>query len=66
MSKETSTTTEEVVLEDNQIICALTDVVKPAKNKELTMQSLIAMLNEEYGFKMSDMERDFSFRYTNF
>ena len=59
-------TAEEVVLEDNQIICALTDVVKPAKSKELTLQSLIAMLNEEYGFEMSDMERDFSFTYTDF
>lgn len=66
MSKETTTTTEEIVLEDNQIICALTDVVKPAKSKELTLQSLIAMLNEEYGFEMSDMERDFSFSYTDF
>lgn len=62
----TETTTEEIVLEDNQIICALTDVVKPAKSKELTLQSLIAMLNEEYGFEMSDMERDFSFNYIDF
>lgn len=65
MSKENNTTTEEVVLEDNQIICALTDVVKPAKNKEQTLQSLIAMLNEEYGFEMNNMERDFSFSYTD-
>jgi len=56
-------TNEEIVLEDNQIICALTDLVKPAKSKELTLQSLIAMLNEEYGFEMSDLERDFSFSY---
>lgn len=61
MSKET--TNEEIVLEDNQIICALTDQIKPAKNKELTLQSLIAMLNEEYGFEMADMERDFSISY---
>lgn len=66
MNNEKNTTTEEIVLEDNQIICALTDVVKPAKSKELTLQSLIAMLNEEYGFEMSDMERDFSFSYTDF
>ena len=52
MSKET--TNEEIVLEDNQIICALTDQIKPAKNKELTLQSLIAMLNEEYGFEMAE------------
>ncbi len=57
------TTNEEIVLEDNQIICALTDQIKPAKNKELTLQSLIAMLNEEYGFEMTDMERDFNICY---
>lgn len=61
MSKET--TNEEIVLEDNQVMCALTDLPKPAKNKELTLQSLIAMLNEEYGFEMTDMERDFSISY---
>jgi len=60
-----SETNEEIVLDDNQIICALTDQIKPAKNKELTLQSLIAMLNEEYGFEMSDMERDFNFPYTD-
>jgi type I restriction enzyme M protein len=58
-------TNEEIVLDDNQIICALTDAVKPAKSKELTLQSLIAMLNEEYGFEMSDMERDFSYAYVD-
>ncbi|HBZ25646.1 MAG TPA: N-6 DNA methylase [Rikenellaceae bacterium] len=58
-------TTEEIVVEDNQIICALTDAIKPAKSKEQTLQSLIAMLNEEYGFEMNDMERDFSFTYTD-
>jgi len=62
---DTEETNEEIVVEDNQVICALTDQVKPAKNKELTLQSLIAMLNEEYGFEMSDMERDFSLAYVN-
>ena len=59
----TTETTEEIVLNDNQIICALTDAIKPAKSKELTLQSLIAMLNEEYGFEMTDMERDFTLAY---
>src|ERR1035437_7934956 len=59
----TTETNEEIVLNDNQIICALTDAIKPAKSKELTLQSLIAMLNEEYGFEMSDMKRDFNFTY---
>ena len=61
----TPETNEEIVLNDNQIICALTDAIKPAKSKELTLQSLIAMLNEEYGFEMSDMERDFTFAYVD-
>lgn len=61
----TPETTEEIVLNDNQIICALTDAIKPAKSKELTLQSLIAMLNEEYGFEMTDMERDFTFAYVD-
>jgi type I restriction enzyme M protein len=53
----TTETNEEIVLNDNQIICALTDAIKPAKSKELTLQSLIAMLNEEYGFEMSEAWR---------
>lgn len=61
----TPETNEEIVLNDNQIICALTDAIKPAKSKELTLQSLIAMLNEEYGFEMSDIERDFTFAYVD-
>lgn len=64
MNREANTTDEEIVLEDNQLICALTDQIKPAKDKERTLQSLIAMLNEEYGFDMADMERDFSLSYT--
>jgi hypothetical protein len=58
-------TNEEIVLNDNQIIRSLTDAIKPAKSKELTLQSLIAMLNEEYGFEMSDMERNFPFTYVD-
>jgi type I restriction enzyme M protein len=50
---------EEVVLEDNQIICRLTNDIKPMKNKEETLQSVILMLNEEYGFDLIDMQRDF-------
>jgi type I restriction enzyme M protein len=53
-------TIEEIVLDDNQLICILTDQIKTAKGKEPILQSLIAMLNEEYGFDMADMERDFT------
>lgn len=51
---------EEVVLEDNQLICKITGDIKPAKQKEETLQSIILMLNEEYGFEIDDMGRDFS------
>lgn len=51
---------EEVVLEDNQIICRLTGDIKPMKNKEETLQSLILMLNEEYGFDLENMARDYT------
>ena len=34
---ETEETNEEIVVDDNQVICALTDRVKPAKSKELTL-----------------------------
>lgn len=51
---------EEVVLEDNQIICRLTGDIKPMKNKEETLQSVILMLNEEYGFDLEDMARDYT------
>lgn len=65
MEQNTNITNEEVVLEDNQLICVLTNEVKPAKGKELTLQSLISMLNEEYGFDLTDMERDFNITYVN-
>lgn len=55
--------TEEVVLEDNQLICALTKKIKTASEKELTLQSMIIMLNEEYNFELNDMERDLPFSY---
>lgn len=50
---------EEVVLEDDQLVCLLTGDIKPAKVREVTLQSVIRMLNEEYGFDIADMNRDF-------
>jgi len=58
-------TTEEVVLDDNQLICVLTDQIKPAKPKEVILQSLIQMLNEEYGFDMADMEREYNLSFVD-
>jgi type I restriction enzyme M protein len=54
---------DEFSLQDNQLICLLTSKVKPANSKEKTLQSLIAMLSEEYGFEVTDMERDYQIVY---
>lgn len=56
---------EEIVLEDNQMICSLTGLIKRINGKESNLQSVILMLNEEYGFDLSDMERDFAIQYTD-
>ena len=51
---------EIIVLDDNQLICTLTKQPKKADNKELNLQSIISMLNDEYGFELTDMERDYT------
>jgi len=56
---------EDIVLEDNQLICLLTGGVKKIKAQESNLQSVIIMLNEEYGFDLDDMERDFKIEYTD-
>jgi hypothetical protein len=38
MEENKEYTTEDVVLEDNQLICALTKKIKTANEKELTLQ----------------------------
>jgi type I restriction enzyme M protein len=50
----------EVVLNDDQIICSLTNQIKKSTEKELTLQHMISMMIEEYGFSASDLERDFN------
>ncbi len=54
---------EEIVLEDNELVCILTGEVKKIKNEETNLQSVILMLNEEYGFDLEDMERNFTIQY---
>lgn len=54
---------EDIVLEDNQLVCILTHEVKKIKAQENNLQSVIRMLNEEYGFDLDDMERDFKIEY---
>lgn len=56
---------EEIVLEDNQILCVLTGEAKKSSPKEENLQSTIRMLNEEYGFDISDMKRDFTINYVD-
>lgn len=60
---DTAEDKDEVVLDDNQLICLLTGGIKKNSNKEENLQSVIRMLNEEYGFDLADMERDFSILY---
>lgn len=52
-----------VVLEENQLVCQLTNRVVKATSKELTLQSMIAMMADEYEFAPEDMERDFRVEY---
>ena len=53
----------EIVLGENEMVCSLTNRVVKATDKELTLQSMIAMITEEYGFAPEDMERDFKVKY---
>ncbi|WP_149912708.1 methylation-associated defense system DNA methyltransferase MAD2 [Sphingobacterium cavernae] len=55
--------TQDIILEDNQLICILTENIKKASSQEKNIQSIIRMLNEEYGFEMADMARDFNIVY---
>ena len=56
-------TSEEIVLEENQLVCSLTNRIVKATDKELTLQSMIEMMTVEYGFDSKDIERDFKFKY---
>lgn len=52
-----------IILEDNQLLCPLTGTVKKVSAKETNMQAIIRMMNEEYGFAMNNMDRDFTITY---
>ncbi|MCM1177815.1 MAG: SAM-dependent methyltransferase [Bacteroides sp.] len=54
---------DEIVLNDDELICALTEQKKKATPKEVVLQSVIQQMNDEYGFEMGDMERNFTFQY---
>ncbi len=56
---------EDISLEDNQLVCSITGEIKKVKPQETNLQSVALMLNEEYGFDLDDMERDFKIEYTD-
>lgn len=60
-----STIQDDLILDDNQLVCLLTGEVKKESSKENNLQSVIRMLNEEYKFELENMERDFSVTYTD-
>ena len=43
---------DEVVLDDNQLVCVLTNSIKTATEKELLLQSIINQMDEEYEFNL--------------
>lgn len=54
---------EEIVLNENEIVCLLTNKIVKITEKETNLQYMIQMMSEEYGFPMEDMQRDFSFKF---
>lgn len=54
---------DEIIIEDNQLVCVLTDKPKKATTQEKNIQSIILMLNEEYGFDLKNMARDVNITY---
>ena len=67
MAQESNTAASqnELVLGENEIVCTLTNRVVKSTDRELTLQSMIAMMSDEYGFDPEDMERDFKVKYTD-
>lgn len=60
---KTAASQNEIVLAENEMVCSLTNRVVKVTEKEMTLQSMIAMMTEEYGFASEDMERDFKVKY---
>ena len=56
-------TANNIILDDKQLLCQLTGLTKKVSDKENNVQSIIRMLNEEYGFDLDVMERDFNIIY---
>ena len=62
-SKSNIASQTDIVLGEKEIVCSLTNKVVKTTDKEMTLQSMIAMMTEEYGFAQEDMERDFKVKY---
>lgn len=56
---------QDIVLEDKQLVCILSGEIKNIKPQESNLQSVIVMLNQEYGFDLEDMARDFKIEFTD-
>lgn len=56
---------EEIILEDNQLVCILTNKHKKATSQEKSIQSIIRMLNEEYDFDLKNIDRDVNITFTD-
>lgn len=62
-NQQQNTSAQQVVLDEDQLVCMLTNKVVKATEKEQTLQSMIAMMIDEYGFEPQDLERDFKMQY---
>lgn len=54
---------DDIVLNDDELVCILTETRKKATPKEVVLQSIIQQMNDEYGFELPDMQRDYSLKY---
>lgn len=50
---------EEIILNENEVVCLLTNKIVKVTEKETNLQYMIQMMSEEYGFPMEDMQRAF-------
>jgi len=63
MDNNQTNISDSIVLDDNQLVCTLTNKVMKATDKERTLQSMINMMIDEYRFPVEDMQRDFKAKF---
>lgn len=54
---------EETTLDENKLFCLITGDQKKESPKERNLQEVARMLTEEYGFDISQLQRDYSISY---